>query len=139
MIDHIPAIDSIIDIDMPLNIVNTSPNVIAKNNQNIGSDQFFTLAPSSGPKGSMLKAPKIALPHIHNPTVSAKIGWNNTLNSKPPPIIPIKNNTIFAIGPAIEIIPFSLRPTRPATMTAPGAMKRKPMKKAMRTPVLRPL
>ena len=73
MIDYIPAIDSIANVDIPFNIVNTSPNVIAKNNQNIGSDHFFTLAPSSGPKGSMLKAPKMALPHIHNTTISARI------------------------------------------------------------------
>ena len=52
--------------------------------------------------------------------------------------IPIKNNPRLVRGPATAMCPFCRRVTRPATITAPGAMKRKPIKNEMAIPNCRP-
>ena len=56
-------IDFKIGSNSEVNNAYTKPNVNIINIQKIGSDQFFTLRPSRGPNGIILKAANIELPH----------------------------------------------------------------------------
>ena len=103
--------------------------------QNTGSDQFLIFFPSNGPNGSMLNAPKIELAMSHKNTIWPRIP-QSPINTNAG--IAINHNTRFESGPASAIIPFCFRLTLPATITAPGAMNKKPMKNAMATPVFKP-
>ena len=60
-----------------------------------------------------------------------------TASNNAPNGIPIKNKPKLTSGPAAAICPFCLLCTLPATITAPGAMNKKPRRNANATPNLR--
>ena len=57
----------------------------------------------------------------------------------PPSGIPIKNRLKLTAGPAIAMCPFCLLVTKPATITAPGAMNKIPVNATRAIPNFKPL
>ncbi len=109
---------------------------MAIKHQNTGSDHALIFRPSNGPNGSMLNPPNIAFAASH-------IQRSSTSSDGLEPNITTSGNTSthrskFVAGPAREMIPFCLRSTFPATITAPGAMNRNPNNAAIISPVRRP-
>ena len=71
--------------------------------QKMVSDQVLIFLPSSGPKGSMLKVPRIALPHIHAKITSSRIGFAEApINTMPRPRL---QSATLVMGPASAILP----------------------------------
>ena len=109
---------------------------MARKDQNIGSDHALIFRPSNGPNGSMLNPPNIAFAtnHIHRSSASSDgLEPNITTSGNA-----ITHRSKFVAGPAREIMPFCLRSTCPATITAPGAMNKKPNNAAIISPFRKP-
>ena len=60
--------------------------------------------------------------------------WHSSAHVLAQAILHFYPNAKLTIGPAIAMCPFCRRVTRPATITAPGAMNKTPKKSDIRTP-----